>query len=304
MGAAADDGADAVRARLLGSAAGGGVPQWNCACEKCVRARRVGPHRSQDCLVVTGTGERWWLVNASPDIRVQVIAAPELVPGPGRRETPLAGVLLTDAELDHALGLLVLREGSPLAIHATAPVRDALETAFPLRQVLDPYGTTSWHTVQPGKPLRLDERLSATAIPLGSKRPRYAAACPPGPEWVVAYRFEDEVSGGALVYAPCLAAWTEEFDAALAGARWLVVDGTFYREDEMVRATGGGGTASSMGHLPIESSLPRVGGHPGLEVVYTHLNNTNPVLDPASAEYAAVVAGGGRVGSDGLVMEV
>ena len=149
-----------MRALLLGTAAGGGLPQWNCACVMCARARRDGTGRSQDCLAVTGSGQRWFLVNASPDIRAQLLAAPQLAAGPGRRETPVAGVLLTDAELDHTIGLLMLREGSPLAVYGTGPVLAGLRDSFPVRPILAPYGSLTWHSVRPGTAIALDEELT------------------------------------------------------------------------------------------------------------------------------------------------
>src|SRR5260370_15263572 len=121
-----------MRVRLLGTAAGGGLPQWNCACAMCARSRRDGIGRTQDCLAVTGARRRWYLVNASPDVRAQILGAPELAPGPGLRETPVSGVLLTDGELDHTIGLLMLREGSRLDVYGPGPVLDALRDSFPV----------------------------------------------------------------------------------------------------------------------------------------------------------------------------
>lgn len=295
-----------MKALVLGTAAGGGLPQWNCACAQCARARRDGAHRTQDCLAVSANGERWYLVNASPDIRAQLLAAPRLAPGPGRRETPIAGVLFTDAELDHTIGLLALREDTRLDIYATDPVLRALDGAFPVRRVLDPYGAKTWHTVTAGAAVALDGDLRVTAVPLGAKRPRYTERDRPGarPDWVVAYRFEDGATGGCLVYAPCVADWAEPLDGALAGARCALLDGTFFHDDEMTRATGSGRTATAMGHLPIGETLPRLAGRPGLRVLYTHLNNTNPVLDPGSAERAAVTAAGAEIPADGQLIEL
>lgn len=303
-----------MRVRVLGTAAGGGLPQWNCACAECVRARKDGDARGQDCLAVSGDGRRWHLVNTSPDIRGQILATPELTPGPGRRDTPISGVLLNTAELDHTLGLLALREGSPLNVYAPVPVQAALTDAFPVRRVLASYGSLRWQTIEPGVPIALDERLEVTAIRLSAKRPRYAAAVaverPPNgvygatDAWVVAYRFHDLVSGGVLVYAPCLAEWTERFDAALAGADCALLDGTCFSDDEMITRTGGGRSSRQMGHLPITESLLRLHQRRGLRLLFTHLNNTNPVLDPGSAEHAAVLAAGAEIAADGQLIEL
>jgi pyrroloquinoline quinone biosynthesis protein B len=308
-----------VRARLLGTGAGGGLPQWNCACAMCTQSRRQGTGRTQDCLAVTGTGRRWYLVNASPDIRAQILATPELAPGPGRRETPVRGALLTDGELDHSIGLLMLREGSPLDVYGPAPVLEALRDGFPVRRILASYGSVSWHPVSPGETIALDEQLSVTAFPVSMKVPRYAAAgselrpaaslAPAaaagtaGP-WVVAYRFEDRLTGEALVYAPCLAAWTPPLEEALVGAGCVILDGTFFHDDEMLRATGQDRPARAMGHLPITDTCPRLRAHPAARKIYTHLNNTNPVLAEDSPERATLEAAGIEVADDGLVLDL
>ncbi len=293
-----------MRVRVLGTAAGGGTPQWNCACDQCDRARREGTARTQDCLAVSANGTDWYLVNASPDIRSQILAAPDLAPGPGRRDTPVRGVLLTDAELDHTLGLVMLREGADLEVYGSAPVLSALDEAFPVRPVLAPYGSVRWHETTAGVPFVLAGGLRVTAIALSAKRPRYAAGLPTRDSWVQAYRFEDPLTGTALLYAPCLARWTPAFEAALDGVSHLLVDGSFFHQDEMARTAGWSATARDMGHLPISESLEAVAGHPELRCLYTHLNNTNPVLDAHSDEYRAVRAAGAGVAADGQVLEL
>ncbi|TML24877.1 MAG: hypothetical protein E6G35_12830, partial [Actinobacteria bacterium] len=215
-----------VRVRFLGTAAGGGLPQWNCACTGCTLARRTGVGRTQDCLAITGDGSAWYLVNASPDLRTQLVHAPELAPGPGLRDTPLRGVLFTSAELDHTLGVLTLREAASLDIYATAPVRSALEGPFPVGPILSGYTTVEWHEVVPGQPVALDGGLTVTVVTLGAKRPRYAAGLP-GEDWVVAYRFVDPATGGVFGYAPCLAQWSDAFASVIEGADAVVLDGTF-----------------------------------------------------------------------------
>jgi pyrroloquinoline quinone biosynthesis protein B len=297
-----------IRIRILGTAAGGGLPQWNCACPECGRARDAGSPtwRTQDSLAIGDAGG-WYLLNASPDIRTQILGAPELIPGPARRQSPVRGVLLTDAELDHTLGLVALREGTALEIYGTAPVLDALDTGFPVRRLLEPYAGPTWRTVAPGEPIRLGDGLAVTAVPLGAKRPRYAAHLPTGTDWVIGYRIEDPRTGGALLYAPCLAQWSDALDAACEGAQCVILDGTFYRDDEMALATGGGATARAMGHLPISGpggSLERLRPHSGARRLYTHLNNTNPVADPGSPEHSELVRAGVEVAMDGQPLEL
>jgi pyrroloquinoline quinone biosynthesis protein B len=291
-----------LRIRFLGTAAGGGLPQWNCACPGCAAARRTGIGRTQDCLAITGDGTAWYLVNASPDLRTQLAHAPELAPGPGLRDTPLRGVLFTSGELDHTLGVVSLREAGSLCLYATAPVRAALCGPFPAGPILSAYTTVDWHEIVPGEPSTVDGGLQVTAVTLGAKRPRYAAGLP-GEDWVVAYRFVDPASGGVFVYAPCLAEWSDGFRTAIEGADAVVLDGTFLYDDEMTRETGvPGRPASSMGHLPIEDTLRRLPSGPLF--LYTHLNNTNPVARPGAPELARLAEAGAHVAADGQILEL
>ena len=289
-----------MKVRVLGTAAGGGLPQWNCACDGCRRARTAGTDRTQDCLAVSGDGRAWYLVNASPDLRTQLLRTPELVPGPGRRDTPLRGVLFTSAELDHTLGLLSLREAGQLTVHATASVRQALRETFPLEPVLAQYTHTRWETVVCGQAIALDGGLSVTAIPLGEKRPRYAE--PDAGDWVVGYRIDDVHSGSALLYAPCLAAWTDTLSAAVRDADAVILDGTFYGRDEMATCTGLDRPAAGMGHLPIRDSLPHLAAHAGPRYLYTHLNNTNPLAHPDVPQHTALAEAGATVANDGQLL--
>ncbi|MGW4114856.1 pyrroloquinoline quinone biosynthesis protein PqqB [Actinosynnema sp. NPDC004786] len=291
-----------MRVVVLGTAAGGGVPQWNCACGPCsaVRAGRL-PARTQDALAVSGDGARWWLVNTSPDLGAQLAATPALAPGPGPRETPIRGVLFTDAELDHTLGLAVLRGAPGLRVHAPATVLDALA---PTRAVLARYGEWSWQPVAHGRPVVLDGGLEVTAFGVSGKRPRYAGDPPVGGHWVVAYRFRDPATGGVLLYAPCLASWPDGFDALVAEADVALLDGTFHAPSEMGAATGEPSGQAAMGHVPIAHSLPQLRRHTATRRIYTHLNNTNPVLDPASPEHAEVAAAGVEVVPDGTVIDL
>ena len=294
-----------MKAVLLGTAAGGGFPQWNCACAPCDGARsgRLAS-RSQDCLAISGDDRNWWLFNASPDIRTQLVATAALNPGPGPRDTPVRGVVLTDAELDHALGLLTLRGAAGVEVHATATVAEALHGDLDLRTVLDRYADWTWHDVVPGEPFDLDGGLEVTAVPISGKRPKYTGGSTVDGDWVVAYRVVDRRTGGTLVYAPCLATWPAVLEHLLADADVLVLDGTFHSPDEMGVRTGGSHGQAAMGHLPIAHSLPDLRRHPGVRRIYTHLNNTNPVLDPDSPEHAELVAAGVEVPPDGTVVEL
>ncbi|MFF7991541.1 pyrroloquinoline quinone biosynthesis protein PqqB [Kitasatospora xanthocidica] len=302
-----------MKIRLLGTAAGGGLPQWNCGCADCTAARRTGAARSQDCLAVSGDGRAWYLVNASPDLRSQLLTAPELAPAPGTRDTPLRGVLLTSGELDHTLGLLTLREAAGLTVHATAPVRRALHGAFPVGPLLAAYTKAGWHTVTPGESVELAGGLRAEPFALGGKRPRYAADLPgeDGPDrtdWVTGYRFTEEDGGARAVYAPGLADWTPAVDRAVAGADVVLLDGTFSTAEELAERTGGARRSSGMGHLAVRDSLPHLARNPGPRYLYTHLNNTNPLAHPASPEAAGLLAdlaaAGAAVAEDGLLLKL
>lgn len=231
-------------------------------------------------------GLDWYLINASPDIRTQLLRTPELAPS-GRRHTPIRGVVLTSAELDHTLGLVSLREATDLTVHAPSTVLDAL----PWRDIIQPYGGFRWEPV----PRQLGDH-AVEAVPVSGKKPRYAAG-PDAVDWAVAYRL------GGLVYAPCLPEWSDAFDALLDGATWVLLDGSFWTDDELERVTGVRRTAREMGHLPIEESLAHRSDHPDVRWIYTHLNNTNPVLDPCSPERQILLAVGAELAEDGSVLQ-
>jgi pyrroloquinoline quinone biosynthesis protein B len=300
-----------VRLRLLGSAAGGAFPQWNCACSGCRLARedssRAWP-RTQCSLAFTGSGDEWYLIGAGPDVRRQIEDFPALHPGPGPRETRIRGVLLTDAELDHTIGLLIVREGSPLDVYGTEAVLAALQEAFPIRRLTRRYASVRWTAVAPGRPLALERgRLEVSTVPLGRKRPRYAAEQEIDGDWVVGYRIADLETGGTAVFAPGVERWSRELEALLAGAGCAFVDGTFWSDDEMARRGTGQATATAMGHLPIGGeggSAERLAGAGALRTVYVHLNNTNPVLDERSPERGKLRALGIEVGWDGMEVEL
>jgi pyrroloquinoline quinone biosynthesis protein B len=280
-----------VKVRILGTAAGGGLPQWNCGCATCDRARSRGFRRLQDGLAISGTGRTWCLVNASPDLGTQLAATPELAPPAGTRDSPIRSVLLTSAELDHVLGLMVLRESTSLTVYGTATVL----TALPFRSALEAYTTVDWHTIGPGQPVVLDAGLVVHAFASGTKRPRYATG-PAGPDWTVAYRFRDERTGTTLVYAPGLAEWSPAFSAGIQGADVVILDGTFATADELPGA-------AAMGHLSIEDTLVHLRDNPGPEYVFTHLNNTNPYALAGPDEVARLAAAGARVAADGEVLD-
>ncbi|WP_406341626.1 pyrroloquinoline quinone biosynthesis protein PqqB [Streptomyces sp. NBC_00648] len=316
--------------QVLGTAAGGGLPQWNCACPGCAGAR-AHPHRRRRhaSLAVRVADHRWYVVNAGPDLTDQIEASPALHPGPGLRETPVAGVVLTDAELDHTLGIARLREArAGVEVWATPPVRHALLNGLRLGDVLGPYTPLEWRELGP-QPRLLGDAVEMSALPISAKRPRYATGLPPlsspsslssppplpGPpgdaapgdlSWVVALRLHEPATGARVVYAPALAAWPDALQKAVEDADCVLVDGTFWDDDEPVRTGISSRTATAMGHLPIDGpdgTARRLAGVRG-RCLYTHLNNTNPLTDPGAAEHTRLAALGLEVAAERMVIEI
>jgi pyrroloquinoline quinone biosynthesis protein B len=295
---------------VLGTAAGGGIPQWNCACPGCSGARADPRRRRRHASLAVRTDDgRWYIVNATPDIGDQIDGRPELHPGPGHRRTPVAGLVLTDAELDHTLGIARLRETDSLEVIAAAPVRAALLDRLHLGDVLTPYTSMTWrelprHGAEPLTPGA--SGLQIGAIPVSGKRPRYAADAPDDEAWVVALRLYDPASGATALYAPALAAWPDRLQQAAAEADCVIVDGTFWDDEEPRRTGISERTATGMGHLPIEGPDGTADRLAGLAArcLYTHLNNTNPLVDPAAPQHKQLARLGIEVANDGMVIEL
>ncbi|MGH3179357.1 MAG: pyrroloquinoline quinone biosynthesis protein PqqB [Streptosporangiaceae bacterium] len=299
-------------ARVLGSAAGGGFPQWNCTCPPCRSVRdgsRPARPRTQSSIAVSPDGRRWFLFNASPDVGAQLASCPALYPasGPdGARVIPLEAVLLTDAELDHTLGLLLLREGRGLVLHATEAVHDTLRDGTSLLRTLTAYCPVEWRPVVPGTSVPLAEGLSCRAFDVPTtKRARFGPAAATGR--VVGYRLTDERSGRALVYLPCVQELTDTVRAELDDCACLLVDGTCWRDDELIRLGLAGKTARAMGHLPIDGpggSLGQLSALPVERKIYIHINNTNPILLEDAPERRVVERHGLEVAVDGLELKI
>ncbi|MGW3204144.1 pyrroloquinoline quinone biosynthesis protein PqqB [Streptomyces sp. NPDC001135] len=291
-----------MRVVLLGTAADGGFPRWNCSCTLCTAARdgRL-PSRTRECAAVTGNGRDWWLLNASPDLRTQLTATPALRPGPGPRDTPLRGVLLTDAEADHVTGLGELRGATGLKVYAAPPVHAVLA---PARAALDRYARWEWPDSLAEGGFVLAGGLVVTAHPVGARTPAYVPAQTPRPAgpWMTAYRVEDLASGGVLVYAPGAGAWSPALEELCAQADCVLLDGTFFASDETGTAVRPGAGPATVGHLPVtgpDGSLAALARHPGARRIYSRLHHTNPLLDPASPARARVAEEGVEVLPDG-----
>jgi pyrroloquinoline quinone biosynthesis protein B len=293
--------------RVLGSAAGGGSPQWNCGCPVCAAVRaRGGPMRTQSSVAVSADRRRWFLINASPDVRGQIEAFPELHPHDGDRTTPLEAVLLTDAELDHALGLLLLREARGITLHATPAVHRTLCDGSGVLRTLERYCPVEWRAVVPGAEVRLADGLSFRAFDAPTtKRDRFGSGAAPGR--VVGYRLTDGRGGPALVYLPGVQALTPAVRSEIEGCACLLVDGTCWRDDELVRLGLSGRTSRQMGHLPIDGPDGSLAQLPALGVgrtIFVHMNNTNPILLDGAPERRAVEDSGMEVAMDGLEVRV
>ena len=292
-----------MKIHVLGSAAGGGLPQWNCGGENAVRARAGDPAlppRSQASLAVSADGLRWSLVGASPDLREQFARFRGLHPRPGTRDVPLDTLVLANAELDHVLGLLVLREALSYRILSTPWVRDALLRHNAAFRLLEP----AWGATPLDRPVHLDAagHLEARLFPVPGKLPGWLRELErPNAETCVGVRITDTRSGRRLVYAPGVRELDEGTRAELAAADCRFVDGTFHSAGELAKLRPGAPDAFAMGHVPITGpggSLPLLAGMRG-RTFYCHMNGTNPILDEKSEEAAAVRAAGIRIAADG-----
>jgi pyrroloquinoline quinone biosynthesis protein B len=296
-----------LRVRLLGTGAGGGLPQWNCGCENCHAARSGAiPSKTQSSIAVSVDGERWVVVNASPDIRQQAQA---FAPSSGRG-SKIAAVVLTSADVDHTAGLFILREGGAPPIYATTPVLRALDVGLGVKLVLSAFGSVDARALTARSDVVFADRagkslgVEARVVPLSGRPPPYMrlrgeTADPDGVDTIAVVL---SATGGdkRVLYAPGIAAIGEELKREAARCDALLVDGTCFSNDETMPLVGR--TAAAMGHVPIGGeggTLWWLRGYPGARRVYVHVNNTNPVLSPGSAASQEVLAAGVEVGEDG-----
>ncbi|TDK56293.1 pyrroloquinoline quinone biosynthesis protein PqqB [Bacillus salipaludis] len=307
-----------MRIRVLGTAAGGGFPQWNCACPNC-RGVREENHEFQpllqSSLAVSANDKDWYLINAGPDVHRQIESFSVLHPGPGIRETSLAGVILTDAELDHTIGLLSLREGSFLTIYGTEIVRKCLQSAFPVFPMLKNYCSWEWQSLQPNIGQRVgafgEGTIIVETIPVSRKPPLYAQSNLkdelPEDLWEVGLVLHNQSSGKCLAYFPTLVDITPDLEACLRKADILMVDGTFWSAEELVKMGATKRDARNMGHLPISGSggiAERLGSFPAERKILIHINNSNPILKKDSKERHTLERLGFEIAYDGMEVEV
>jgi len=298
---------------IPGSAAGGGFPQWNCACANC-RALRSGnfqgKSRTQTQVAVSGDGASWFLLNASPDLRLQIEATRALHPR-GLRQSPIAGVILTSADLDQTVGLLSLRELQRYRIYCTPSLRQILRrdnSAFSMLNRIPQQ--VEWTDIRPGETFPLiamdgqDSGLQCQAFSIGTRYPFYAAhgGQSYAPDEASLGLIISSREGRRLAYLPAIGDVNEALIACMESADLLLFDGTFWTDDELIRVQGSSSTAREMGHLPVSSeqgSLRRLSGLRKPRKVFIHVNNTNPMLNQAGDAYRTVRNAGWEVAEDG-----
>jgi pyrroloquinoline quinone biosynthesis protein B len=263
--------------------------------------------RTQSSLAVRGDEGPWFLVNASPDLRQQLETLTSQR-GDGVRATPIAGVLLTDAEIDHTAGLLLLRESAtPLRIFGAASVEYALRHGYPVLPMLERYCGAEWRTLEPARPTALEpSSLEVEAFGAGGDAPRYLDGTDVDLQ-ASGFVFRDRAGGGVVTYVPGLARWDDGVRARVAASDLALVDGTFWRDDELARLGISARSASDMGHVPLSGPDGTLAALAALErprKALVHINNTNPILLEDSPEREAVVRAGVEVAYDGLEVEL
>lgn len=307
----------AIKIRLLGTAAGGGFPQWNCNCRVCREARSNPANarpRTQSGVAISADGTHWWLLNASPDLLAQIQAFQPLQPSASSvRNSPIQGVLLTNADLDHTLGLALLREGGRLSVHSTRRVHDALSDGLRLLPMLEKYCGIEWCECSIGETDLHDRNgapsgLRVESFDIPGSAPKYdQTEMRRAPGDSIGFVITDLKTGGGLVFAPDISTIMVEHLPHFARADVLLIDGTFWTENDMEQAGTGNTRAGDMGHLPIsgaEGSLALVVRLRAKHRVYMHINNTNPILLEDSPERRQLTELGIVVGEDGMEFEV
>jgi pyrroloquinoline quinone biosynthesis protein B len=309
-----------MRIKILGSAAGGGFPQWNCSCRNCTSLRAGtlnGRSRTQTQVAISNDDRTWFLLNTSPDLRLQIEATPALHPRNAGRGSPIAGVLLTSGDIDQIAGLLSLRELQPFRVFCTASIRRILRDDNSIFAMLNRVpDQVLWTEIPSDGSFSLltvagaDSGIGCTVFSLGSRYPAYVSrerVASLKPKEALLGAIVTSSSGKRLAYMPAVPAVDDSLLQRLEDADVLLFDGTFWSDDELIRVQGGGSTAREMGHIPIsgmEGSLRRLAGLRRPRKVFVHLNNTNPMLDESGPEFREVRAAGWEVAEDGWSLEL
>jgi pyrroloquinoline quinone biosynthesis protein B len=307
-----------MHVKLLGTAAGGAFPQWNCACRNCRAVREgvfPGKARSHLQVAISADGQTWFLLNASPDIRLQVETCPVLQPSKGIRGTPVGAVVLTSADLDQVLGLLMLREFQKFEIYATAAVQRILQDDNAMFAMLNRVpDQASWIDILPGRAFALSggadtSNLCCTPVSLGQHFPSYVSRSRQQnirPDESLLGLLIQSTSGRKLGYFPAVPRITPALMEVLRDTDLLLFDGTFWCDDELISIRGTGPSAREIGHIPVwgeDGSLNRLSGLKARKI-YVHINNTNPMLNESGREYSQVREAGWEVGEDGWEFEL
>lgn len=306
-----------MKIKVLGSAAGGGYPQWNCNCRNCqaVRAGQLGYTARTQSSIAIGDGENnWILVNASPDLLTQIKNTPDLQPNRSPRDTGICAVILMDAQIDHTTGLLMMREGKvPMRLYTTPAVWEDLTNGLPLVPTLGFYCGVQWSPLSTahGESFTISplDKIKLTSIPLVSKAPPYSPsryAQRVGDN--IGLFIEDLKTDKKVFYAPGLERITADILPFMQAADVLMVDGTFWTEDEMVRLGFSSKMASDMGHLsqfdlpnkPGSGMVAQLEQFEGKRKILIHINNTNPILNELGEERALLTRHGIEVAYDGM----
>lgn len=307
-----------MRVKLLGTAAGGGFPQWNCCCPNCSALRYGNFHgkaRTQLQVAISGDGESWCLLNASPDLRAQLEADRDFWPHGAPRSTPISTVVLTGAEVDQVLGLLTLREFQRFAVYATTGVQSVLREDNSIFGVLNRLEQqVKWIDIVPEQAFQLLSRngefgLSCTMISVGDCLPAYVsdsrAKAIPIRERSLGLVMESK-SRRRLGFFPAVPALNSAMQQQLSIMDVILFDGTFWSEDELTTVQAGGPTGREMGHIPVSGPSGSLQLLSGLRArkIYVHMNNTNPMLDESGPEYRQVREAGWELGEDGWQFEL
>jgi pyrroloquinoline quinone biosynthesis protein B len=300
-----------MRIVVLGAAAGGGFPQWNCNCRNCAGFRNGtirATRRTQSSLAISSDSLNWVLINASPDILAQLAATPSLQPARKIRDTGIRAIVLVDGQVDHSVGLFMLREGGPLEVYCTESVHEDLTGANPIFRVLDSYCGVNWRPIStsPGSWFEIPQinGLRFSAIPVESKpspfSPRRNA---PAKDDNIGLIVEEPRTGQTVWYAPGLARVDERVAECMKRASCILIDGTFWSDDEMVRLGVGTKRASEMGHLAQsgpDGMIAALKMRRDARRILVHINNTNPILDEDSPERRELDREGIEVAHDGM----
>ncbi len=306
-----------MRIQILGSAAGGRFPQWNCGCGNCVGVRKnarenkfSGKARTQAQIALSADGSTWFLAGASPDLAFQIESSPQLHPR-ALRDSPVAGVVLGSCDLDHVVGLLLLRELQPLRVYAAPSILRILREENSMFGMLNRVESqVVWTPMNSGAPFPLlsadgkDSGLRCEVYYLSGRYPKYVKSANLARDEATAAFFFEPASGKRVAYIPAVGSLSDTLLEKIRHVDLLLFDGTFWSDDELLRVLGSGETAHQMGHIPVEESLRLLKSIAVGRKMFIHLNNTNPILNELSPEYQAVRQAGWEVAEENWQLEL